>query len=178
MSSKSKLPPLLMFIPRYIDGSGDITELVTTEGAALRDYRGIRSVRAALCRQHAVDYTALRSICREMCGPGVTPLLLAPGYTLVPVKTREAMFSGDPCYGYVNLALVTAVQPLNEGKYRAEIKTAVKNIGVKTLTSAGTVKQNLRRAELLQRCHWPGDISHRLQRQELLKLILKTINLN
>lgn len=175
MSGKSETAVLLLMKPKYSQGSGDITELVTTEGKVLEDKRGIRGVRAALCRQYAVDYSSLRRKCRDICGPGVTPLLLSPGYTLVPVKTRAAMFTGDPCYGYVNLRGITEVLPVNEDIYKAEIKTN-QGISIKSLTAAKTVINNIRRAELLHKWRWPGDELHYQQRHDLLRLLLKLIN--
>ncbi|MTI81065.1 MAG: hypothetical protein FH758_09290 [Firmicutes bacterium] len=173
--SEKPFPELLLIKPLYIEGSGDGTQIVSNEGDSIEDLRGMRSVRTALCRQYAVDYPALRKMCIELCGPGITPLLLAPGYTMIPVKTRTAMFPGDPCHGYVNLAEVKDIMSIDDGEYKAELETN-NGSSFKTLTSAKTVTQNLRRAELLQKCRWPMDVSHLRQRRELVELILKAFS--
>ena len=176
ITKKTDLPKLLLFQPRYLAGSGDSTELVTLTGQVLADKRGVRSVRTALCRQYAVDYVALRRICRELCGPGLSPLLLLPGYTLVAVKTRLALVSGDPCYGYVNLAEITAVREIDQGEYQAEIKIGSEQY-LQVLTTVKTVEQNLRRAKMIEKLHWSGEQTdpNSPLRQELLGLLLKKV---
>lgn len=162
---------ILLMYPQY-SSSGDGTKIIYVDGRQVDDKRNLYSVRKELCRQYAVDYQALRALCRKLSGPGLTPLLLAPDYTLVPVKTRTALVSGDPCYGYVNLAGVQQVRPLSSGEHRSTIITKLPDIQLLSITAAETVIQNLRRARLLQDRHWQSHNQKQVSLQRLLELLL------
>ncbi|MEW6698405.1 MAG: hypothetical protein ACOY35_00920 [Bacillota bacterium] len=97
------------FCPVYLP-EGDGTEIADHQGALYSDARNVRSVKKAVCRHFALDYTALRKNFREQNGAGLPPLTLTPGYTLVAVKTRTARCPGDPCYGFVHLQLIDSVK--------------------------------------------------------------------
>ncbi|ABO50264.1 hypothetical protein Dred_1739 [Desulforamulus reducens MI-1] len=105
--------PILYFCPTYLP-QGDGTIIMYTNGDQYTDSRNIRSIRRALCRYYALDYSALRSKWRNHCNIGLAPLLLAPGYVLIPVKTRIARCKGDPCYAFVNLHYIDSVLACGE----------------------------------------------------------------
>lgn len=171
MMFNDSIPQILLMYPQY-SSNGDTTRLIHLDGEQVNDGRGIRSLRTALCRQYAVDYRALRALCQKLSGPGLTPLLLAPNYTLVPVKTRNALVAGDPCYGYINLAGVQQVKPLDTDEYRSVIVTKLADIQLPSITAAETITQNLRRAKLLQQQHWQIHSQKQVPIQRLLEILL------
>lgn len=171
MFNNDAIPQILLMYPQY-SHNGDTTKLIYLDGQQVNDDRIIRSLRTALCRQYAVDYQALRTLCRKLSGPGLTPLLLAPNYTLVPVKTRNALVSGDPCYGYINLAGVQQVMPLDTGEHRSVIVTKLPDIQLPSITATETICQNLRRAKLLQQQHWQIHSQKQVPLQRVLEILL------
>lgn len=111
---------LAYICPMYMP-EGDGTEIADGLGSCYRDKRNIRSIRKVVCRHFALDYSALRKRFREQGGTGLAPMMLAPGYTLVAVKTRVARCPGDPCYGFVNLHLITSVEELVQTTDKSKI---------------------------------------------------------
>lgn len=108
------------FCPVYLP-EGDGTEIADHQGTLCNDARNVRSVKKAICRYFALDYTALRKNFREQNGAGLPPLTLAPGYTLVAVKTRTARCPGDPCYGFIHLQLIDSVKASDQPGEKSRI---------------------------------------------------------
>ncbi|AQS59097.1 hypothetical protein [Desulforamulus ferrireducens] len=111
---------LAYIIPIYLP-EGDGTEIMNAAGNCYYDSRNIRSLKRIICHHFALDYQALRQHFCRRGGTGQTPLTLAPGYTLLAVKTRSARCAGDPCYGYVNLKMIASVEKYDQEGFRARL---------------------------------------------------------
>ncbi|AEG60503.1 hypothetical protein [Desulforamulus ruminis] len=137
-ATRKGIHPLVYFQPVYLP-QGDGTEFAAVSGSVHRDARNARSFRKSLCREFALDYTALRRKYREQGGTGLTPLLLAPEYVLIPIKTRPARCGGDPCYGFFNLNMVNFVEKRTDARFRSVL--SLKNgLTVPVLSSVKTIK--------------------------------------
>lgn len=112
--------PILYLNPVYLP-QGDGTIISYIDGSQHTDKRNIRSIRRALCKHFALDYSALRNKFRGHCDIGLPPLMLKPGYVLLPIKTRIARCKGDPCYAYINLYYVASVVEQTEPGGRSTI---------------------------------------------------------
>ena len=130
--------PLAYFFPVYLP-EGDGTVMADSKGNEYTDPRNVRSIRKVLCRQFALDYPALRKRFRDQGGGGLTPLMLAPDYLLVPVKTRAARCAGDPCYGFFHAGMVDSVEKMDGHQARSRI--IMKNgLVLQVLSGMKTVK--------------------------------------
>lgn len=111
---------ILYLCPVYLP-QGDATIISYIDGSQYTDKRNIRSIRRTLCKHFALDYSALRNNLRAHYNIGLPPLMLKPGYVLLPVKTRIARCKGDPCYAYINLYHVVSVVEQAEPEGRSTI---------------------------------------------------------
>ena len=137
-ATRKGVHPLVYFQPVYLP-QGDGTEFAAASGSVHRDLRNARSFRKSLCREFALDYAALRRKYREQGCTGLTPLLLAPEYVLIPIKTRPARCGGDPCYGFFNLRMVDCVEKKMDARFRSVL--VMKNgLAVPVLSSVKTIK--------------------------------------
>ncbi|GAB6181033.1 hypothetical protein JCM14036_23520 [Desulfotomaculum defluvii] len=139
--------PILYLCPEYLS-QGDGTFISYINGTQHTDPRNIRSIRRALCKHFTLDYTALRNKWRGHCDIGIPPLMLKPGYVLIPVKTRIARCKGDPCYAYVNLYYIDSVVKRDKPDGRSTINfTNGKNLGcynrVKTIKNKIMVAKSM-----------------------------------
>ncbi|SHJ94711.1 hypothetical protein SAMN02745123_00117 [Desulforamulus aeronauticus DSM 10349] len=114
---------LAYFIPIYLP-EGDGTKIVDVAGNYYHDFRNIRSIRSIkkfICRHFMVDYQALRQHFQKRGGSGFAPLALAPGYTMVAIKTRAARCSGDPCYGFINVNIIETIEKQEKDGARSRL---------------------------------------------------------
>ncbi|SHE37427.1 hypothetical protein SAMN02745133_00289 [Desulforamulus putei DSM 12395] len=146
---KGDFDQIAYFCPVYLP-EGDGTEIADNQGNLYNDARNVRSVRKAVCRHFALDYTALRKIFREQGGAGLPPLTLAPGYTLVAVKTRTARCTGDPCYGFIHLQLIDSVTESAQPGEKSRI--LLKNgLSIGAVSTVKTVKHAIALANSMAR---------------------------
>lgn len=126
------------FCPVYLP-EGDGTQIADRQGTLYTDRRNVRSMKKAVCRHFALDYTALCKNFREQNGAGLPPLTLAPGYTLLAVKTRTARCPGDPCYGFIHLQLIDSVKTSDQPGEKSRI--LLKNgLSIGVVSTVRTVK--------------------------------------
>ncbi|CCO07137.1 hypothetical protein [Desulforamulus hydrothermalis] len=152
---------LAYFRPVYLP-DGDGTEIAYEQGNIGHDLRNVRSVRKAVCRYFALDYTALRKMFRRQGGVGLPPLSLAPGYTLAAVKTRTARCAGDPCYGFIHLQSIQEVREAAQEDKKTLI--VLKNgLSIGSVSSLKTVKQALLLAD-----HMTKNCQYIKQNEELV----------
>jgi len=159
--------------PVYLP-EGDVTEVADARGNTYVDKRNIRSVKRAICRHFALDYLALRKIYREQWGSGIAPLVLAPGYVLVAVKTRSARCDGDPCYGFINIMMVSAVEKSVQEGTRAEVR--LKNsLAVSCVNGVQTIKNAINKAKSLENKFYPEEKQRTAGLAELFQCILNIL---
>ena len=111
---------LAYLIPIYLP-EGDGTEIVDVAGNYYHDFRNIRSIKKLICRHYTLDYQALRQHFQKRGGSGSAPLALAPGYTMVAIKTRAARCPGDPCYGFINLNIIETIEKYEKDGARSRL---------------------------------------------------------
>jgi len=120
MSSINKKPEIpILFRPIYTP-TGSCTELFVENASSIMDLRSVDSIRSALAREYAVDLRAqgriiIRDFHRHQPVPFFLPEPARPdgGRVFVPLKMCKPRVARDRAYGYVDLAYVDHLEPMD-----------------------------------------------------------------
>lgn len=114
---------------------GNATEVLLSDGEVKLDYRGIKTVKAALARNYAVDLQAQRKVIeRELNRKAVVPFYLEDR-VFIPLKMRQALTENDLVYGFIDVSYVTDIR--EEGKRRCRVFLS-NGINIEVLSSINT----------------------------------------
>lgn len=120
--SKLKPEDPVCLRPCYLEGQGDVTEIVTSDKSIRVVSRTVRTVLRNIFVEACVDRPAVRKRASEITGRDLlVPLYLNERSLFVPLKMRRPKTPGDSCYGYVNYFAVEGVG-LDEGLCQVRFK--------------------------------------------------------
>ena len=108
--------------PRYLEGQGDVTELMASDKSIRVVSKTVKTVLRNFFIEACVDRLAVRKRASEITGRDLlVPLYLNERSLFVPLKMRRPKTPGDSCYGYVNYFAVESVG-LDEGLCQVRFK--------------------------------------------------------
>jgi len=109
----------ILFRPVYTS-TGSCTELFMENAPSIMDMRSVDSIRSALAHEYAVDLRAQgQIIIRDFHRHPPVPFLLPEpastdgGRVFVPLKMRKPQVARDRVYGYVDLAYIDHLEPVD-----------------------------------------------------------------
>lgn len=147
---REKLPEcrrIAAIIPCYCP-SGDTTCIILVDGRSNTSHLRIRTIVKQLALSQSADLGALKKkVCSVTQCAIMTPLPLAPGLVLCPIKVRRPRISGDTSTGYVNYYAITGVAKSNTSPYQAVI-SLTGGMKVPALWSVATINRHLHSARL------------------------------
>ena len=148
-SVETYIGELALLMPVYVEGGGDMTRIVLSDGRSWLDPRPVAFVLKQVARHFGADLTAVRERYGDILGRRLhVPLPLAPHLVLVPLKMRAPRVAKDGTIGYVNRRLVERVQP---GAEPITSALWLKEIGrIECLQSCDFARQQLRNARIAE----------------------------
>ncbi|WP_053955346.1 competence protein ComK [Inediibacterium massiliense] len=162
-------------IPTYEKGLGNVTKLITKDGALWIDHRTIKTVLKLIARYYTIHIEA----CREKYGKIIyqkigVPILLHKELLLVPFKMRKPLCTYDSTIGYINLY---DIEKLKEEQKNTIIQ--LKNgVEVQVLNRIKTVQDHITKAKyiaregnlLLRREQMKQNYNHLATKEDIKKL--------
>ncbi|WP_371372095.1 hypothetical protein [Sporomusa aerivorans] len=134
-------------IPCYTD-LGDSTRIIMQNGGIITFPTRLKGVVQKLAKSRAIDLVTLKTNTRlTTARKNMTPLPIAPGLVLVPLKVRKPRIAGDVTTGYVNLQAVSAVKVSPHSSLQATV-TLIGATELSVLWSVDTVRRQLALARL------------------------------
>lgn len=133
-------------VPEYVDGQGDCTRLLLTDGTERLLPVRLRTLLERLARRHCQSLPLLRAWARERTALCQTaPLAMGAELVLVPFRARRPRFKGDGAMGVVNAAHVR----LRQTQDRATLELS-SGRSLAALWGTATLAARLRAAQLLR----------------------------
>lgn len=148
MLSALPAPRQIAAIIPYYGPAGDSTRIITRDGGLITLTARIRTIIRQLAQSRAVDLAVLKTNARlATARKNLSPLPLAPGLVLAPLKIRRPRISGDITTGYVNIYATAAVKANPHQPYQATIILAGAT-ELPVMWSVATVQRQLALARL------------------------------